>query len=54
MAEDDHLRVVILAHVWYFKRHQRRQQRNGMLVRCVQVGIVCLKLIQPAAIMAAG
>ena len=54
MAEDDHLRVVILAHVWYFERCQRRHQRNGMPMRCVQVGIVSLKLIQPAAIMAAG
>ena len=54
MTENNHLRVVILAHVGYFERHQRRQQRNPMPVRCVQVGIVSLKLIQPAAIMAAG
>ena len=54
MTENNHLRVVILTHVWYFERCQRRQQRNGMPMRCVQVEIVCLKLIQPAAIMAAG
>ena len=54
MTENNHLRVAILTHVGYFERHQRWQQRYGMPVRCVQVGIVSLKLIQPAAIMAAG
>jgi hypothetical protein len=54
MTENNHLRVAILTHVWYFERHKRWQQRNGMPMRCAQVGIVSLKLIQPAAIMAAG